>query len=642
MNTIYICKVTAYQARGNQIDISKKVGLNFFNMPLDDIENSTNYSINICHADNLVDFESIELQPATNLRFSSRLNSLLAENGDSLEENDLLIFEKIGRSFSVRCIKKADDKYDVLLSLFEENERHMLLCGSYENLKKEKEFTETIVHPLQQIYYGAPGTGKSYTINDITKKEKANTIRTTFHPDTDYASFVGAYKPTTKEVELRDLSGHKVVEGGKVLTEERISYEFVNQSFLKAYVNAWKLYAAANQVDEVEREYLVIEEINRGNCAQIFGDLFQLLDRNASGFSDYPIEADADMQKQLRKQFDELELPLKDDINALYGDEGRDIVGEVLEGKILLLPNNLYIWATMNTSDQSLFPIDSAFKRRWDWKYMPISDAGEGWTIELKHSRYDWWEFLEAINSLIGKTTFSEDKKLGYFFCKAKDGVISADMFVGKVIFYLWNDVFKDYGFEDEAFVDAEDEDENKLTFQKFYLVDGHRNATVNESKVEMFLKNLGLEPIEVSDDEEVEEQKKVQQQQAADSLISEEGNPSFSLNGQALSMREIVREIVKGFINDHRGDTSTGIKEGISKRCMDHGLTSDVVITELDYRAKQHQSSISAVYKPTDLLNGEKVYVYTQWRAKEPNDNFYKFIKVVHANGWGIIENIE
>ena len=233
----------------------------------------------------------------------------------------------------------------------------------------------------------------------------------------------------------------------------------------------------------------MIEEINRGNCAQIFGDLFQLLDRNDYGFSEYPIKADADMKKQLQKAFKGLDIPQKDSINTMF--EGRDVVRKVLEGDLLLLPNNLYIWATMNTSDQSLFPIDSAFKRRWDWTYIPISNANKGWMINIGDTHYDWWQFVERINDLIGRKTNSEDKKLGYFFCKAKDGVISAETFVGKVIFYLWNDVFKDYDFCDQAFNDA---DGNKLTFDKFYTAEGN-DSKVIEEKVKLFLLNLGLEP---------------------------------------------------------------------------------------------------------------------------------------------------
>ncbi len=344
--------------------------------------------------------------------------------------------------------------------------------------------------PLQQIYYGAPGTGKSHTIKVQTKGE--DVVRTTFHPDSDYSTFVGAYKPTTKSVPVTTVIGTKAVtvEGtdGEPMTEEKIVYEFVSQSFLQAYVSAWKKLSEA----QPKKQYLVVEEINRGNCAQIFGDLFQLLDRNDYGFSDYPIKADADMKKHLQKAFEGVEVANSENINAMFEDED-DIVAQVLDGDILLLPDNLYIWATMNTSDQSLFPIDSAFKRRWDWQYVPINDAGEHWVIKTNGKRYSWWRFLEAINKRIYEATYSEDKKLGYFFCKAKNGVIDAETFVGKVVFYLWNDVFKDTEFEGDAFKDTDD---TKLSFDKFYTVEGDKTKVVDE-KVERFLLNLELRPMD-------------------------------------------------------------------------------------------------------------------------------------------------
>lgn len=344
--------------------------------------------------------------------------------------------------------------------------------------------------PFQQIFYGAPGTGKSYTINETTAHE--DVIRTTFHPDSDYSTFVGAYKPTTIEETVMTVIGTKAVpvedENGNKRKESKIVYEFVAQAFLQAYMEAWKKYALAD--GEPKKQFLVIEEINRGNCAQIFGDLFQLLDRNDSGFSDYPIKADTDMKKQLKKAFSGLSLAQKDAINALY--DGKNVADEIMSGEILILPNNLYIWATMNTSDQSLFPIDSAFKRRWDWTYMPISNANMGWTIEAGNNRYDWWSFLTKINERIEAATNSEDKKLGYFFCKAQNEVITSERFVGKVIFYLWNDVFKDYEFSDAIF---DDEDGSKLTFAKFYTEEG-RHAKVVTEKVQVFLENLGLEPL--------------------------------------------------------------------------------------------------------------------------------------------------
>lgn len=388
--------------------------------------------------------------------------------------------------FSDLHIKKADDGvFDVLITN---------VNTPYEDNKEDGlEYIETdYTHsPLQQIFYGAPGTGKSHTIKEETRGK--DVIRTTFHPDSDYSTFVGAYKPTTKEVMLRDVSGHIVVENGKAVTEDKIVYEFVEQAFLQAYINAWKKYADAKEGESPKEQYLIIEEINRGNCAQIFGDLFQLLDRNDSGFSDYPVKADNDMAKHLKKALAGLEIADKERINALYLDEHKDVVSKVLEGDVLLLPNNLFIWATMNTSDQSLFPIDSAFKRRWEWKYIPICNAEKDWSIEAGVNTYDWWSFLNNINRQIQDVTSSEDKKLGYFFVKADaDGMISAEKFVGKVAFYLWNDVFKDYGFDGEIF---QGESGEPIAFQDFFLCDGK----ANEDTVERFLKNLGINPTDES-----------------------------------------------------------------------------------------------------------------------------------------------
>ena len=344
----------------------------------------------------------------------------------------------------------------------------------------------------QIIFFGAPGTGKSFEINRETKGK--HVIRTTFHPDSDYSTFVGAYKPTSREIPVRDVTGKVIIENGEKVTENRIIYEFVEQAFLQAYTKAWYAYADSEKEEKPEETYLVIEEINRGNCAQIFGDLFQLLDRNGDGFSDYYIQADKDMKMQLSKIFRGKTVADAERINDIYG---KDVVSKVLSGEILLLPDNLYIWATMNTSDQSLFPIDSAFKRRWDWKYIPIKEGIEngvrlGWVIKTKDKKYDWWQFVQKINNEIDEQTKSEDKKLGYFFCKAENGEISAETFVSKVMFYLWNDVFKDQLFATDIFADGED----VLTFKKFYDTNSEGNTIVREDKVEQFLNNLGVEEL--------------------------------------------------------------------------------------------------------------------------------------------------
>lgn len=358
---------------------------------------------------------------------------------------------------------------------------------------------------LQQIFYGAPGTGKSHEIKRLTKGKEV--IRTTFHPDSDYSTFVGAYKPTSIEVPVRDVTGKIIIENGKQVTENRIIYEFVEQAFLQAYIKAWRAYANKADGEQAIEQFLIIEEINRGNCAQIFGDLFQLLDRNNYGFSEYPITADKDMQKQLAKAFKGLAISDAECINSIYEENETDIVSKILNGEKMLLPDNLYIWATMNTSDQSLFPIDSAFKRRWDWKYMPICEGMEngislGWKIKVDGTLYDWWDFLQIINKEIHVQTKSEDKKLGYFFCKTQDGVIPAETFVGKVVFFLWNDVFKDRAFADNVFL-VEDEE---LSFDKFYDVNADGKAVVKEDIVDQFLQKLGVKIIETERAELTEE----------------------------------------------------------------------------------------------------------------------------------------
>ena len=339
--------------------------------------------------------------------------------------------------------------------------------------------TNGISDSLQQIFYGAPGTGKSNTIKCEVDQKDLPRVRTTFHPDSDYSTFVGAYKPTSVEVPVMTIIGKEQIPVVNANPEKKIVYEFVPQAFLKAYTGAWK--------NQDEPFFLIIEEINRGNCAQIFGDLFQLLDRNdETGLSDYPISPDEDIQKFLLTD-------KKYGFAALTDAQKAAIPIEVQSGELMILPKNLHIWATMNTSDQSLFPIDSAFKRRWDWQYMPISDGKKGWQIAVNGKCYDWWQFLQKMNDKIGSTTNSEDKKLGYFFCKAKNGIIDAETFVGKVVFYIWNDVFKDFVEEaGDLFKDIE----GILTFNKFYTIGVDRKAKVVEEKVERLLQNLGVDEI--------------------------------------------------------------------------------------------------------------------------------------------------
>lgn len=398
--------------------------------------------------------------------------------------------------------------------------RNNVVITKIDNLNYEMNFSngvnehKSVVEdkPLQLIYYGAPGTGKSFSIDAATNED--NSVRTTFHPDSDYASFVGAYKPTMENVPIT-VSGVSPDGGGYAMyvkgnekhsgTERKIVYKYVPQAFMKAYVEAWKRYSP----DEDVPYYLVIEEINRGNCAQIFGDLFQLLDRNNQGCSSYAISADEDIAQFLRDDENGFAMLAEDQRQVISNfilkkDSGKEehIGHSIINGSKLLLPPNFRIWATMNTSDQSLFPIDSAFKRRWNWKYMPIdyhpinNSTGKpiDWKFQIGDALYSWGEFLGKINPEIYTLTESSDKQMGYFFAKADPStdVISEEVFLNKVLFYLWTDVFKDYDVSSEIF--RNDKKNRSFIFTDFF--DKEQPTALTD-----FIGNLKLTPIDGDDE---------------------------------------------------------------------------------------------------------------------------------------------
>lgn len=391
----------------------------------------------------------------------------------------------------------------------------------------------------QSVYYGCPGSGKSFKLKDNLEKlgvDELHQKRVTFHPDTDYASFVGCYKPISVQykankqpildynglvdrlkeylevkptnitkactlfgydyhdsiVMMQEDNGHTIpqlvadaykngttydsqVRAGMSVYETSahdtsidsgISYSFCPQVFTQAYVQAWQ--------NLNENVYLVIEEINRGNCAQIFGDLFQLLDRNNEGYSEYKVTADKDLA------------------DYLIGVLGAEHDG-IKDGK-LCLPPNLIIYATMNTSDQSLFPMDSAFKRRWEWEYVPI-DYSENvksgkFEITIGDKVYSWVKFLEIVNDKIYDATNSEDKQMGNFFIKKS---IDAATFVNKVMFYLWNEVCKEeYGTQRNFFRKGK---EGKDEFKFTELFGSNRDTILNEFMSSLNVPTLNKEP---------------------------------------------------------------------------------------------------------------------------------------------------
>lgn len=426
--------------------------------------------------------------------------------------------------------------------------------------------------PIQQILFGAPGTGKSHTLNSYANITEQNSIRTTFHPDSDYSTFVGCYKPTKDE------------ESGE------ITYDFTPQAFTNAYVAAWK--------NAPTPFFLIIEEVNRGNCAQIFGDIFQLLDRDEYGYSSYKTTPDQDLANYIRKQF-------------AYTDIDDE---EVKSGKKMQLPPNLYIWATMNTSDQSLFPIDSAFKRRWDWRYIPIDYTDRGHYIACGDTQYSWADFLQKVNDRVESVTQSEDKKLGYWFMGngAEQKEITIDRFVSKVVFYLWNDVFKDFGKSGNTIF--------KDTFAKFHkFFDFGGNP--KEDVVKAFLDALGVKSGQV------------------EAGIPEAETPSnaidytkYSFDGEKkLSKKALGEKIVLKYLKQN---------PNLSFEQIRNIFTFDnSVETPYQYKgiiAKTEDITDERAYSAEQTSSdGVKYKILTWWNKY--NVNF--IIKFAEAQGWSITE---
>ena len=307
---------------------------------------------------------------------------------------------------SNRGLKSALDRYGEFLSeMNEKNVQEEVIEINYMTKLNTK-------FDRNRILFGAPGTGKSYTLN----KEKTDLLknggkfeRVTFHPDYSYAHFVGTYKPVSNE------SGE-------------ISYEYVPGPFMRTYVAAMK---SANS-DNPKPYLLIIEEINRANVAGVFGDVFQLLDRNAENISEYPIQTSEDMRKYLAKELG--------GASALYTE--------------IKIPDNMFIWATMNSADQGVYPMDTAFKRRWNFTYLGINDNEEGILgkeISLGSGDYErkveWNELRKAINiELLEECKVNEDKLLGPYFV-AKNCLDVNERFVevfkNKIIMYLFDDAAK-------------------------------------------------------------------------------------------------------------------------------------------------------------------------------------------------------
>lgn len=536
--------------------------------------------------------------------------------------------------------KNSEDYFAIYKTTFGEYYLYFIPKLLYENfikmfveltpnvsVQKDNEKKQGIRLTLQQIYYGAPGTGKSYEINDLTKAY--STIRTTFHPDSDYSTFVGAYKPTMEEMPVYGAQGFEVAK------EMRITYTFVKQAFLKAYLGAWQKYAKGGET--AEPQFLVIEEINRGNCAQIFGDLFQLLDRSDNGFSTYPIEADSDLQNEIREAFIEggeyelaNELDVENAVDDYTSNYGKTLSDDIKNGRVLLLPNNLYIWATMNTSDQSLFPIDSAFKRRWDWRYVKIADAGKGWKIKCGIEYCDWWTFVEEINKKIAKETSSDDKKLGYFFCKPpKDSdTITEDKFVGKVLFYLWNDVFKD---GDISLFKVSDEPEAEICFDAFYNSDNK----VNVEAIRKFLvgvvgeENIKTETVQDSEEEKNNDDGLMEDDDGNTKTSSNKNYDKFTINdGPEYGKNKLALECIRKYIELNPNVTAKDVYDIWSSLGI---RVPHFIETKEEYDARKDNSKRSKAIK----CHGTTLYIACNGYGS--NGRADELMNSVNEKEWGL-----
>lgn len=335
-------------------------------------------------------------------------------NSESTCYTDILSFLKAHYSDELlNCLQVSNSKtLQEITNLLRDIKTSENIC----KLNKKELGILCEINIKQIIYYGVPGSGKSHKIDNIINKtysdenERAEyTKRIVFHPEYSNADFVGQIMPS--------------------LESDGISYKFKSGPFTKILIEAFK--------NPDKACYLIIEEINRGNAAAIFGDIFQLLDRDSSGWSLYSID-NIDINDEVRKNIPKLGWT---------------------ENTGIRLPPNLSLLATMNTSDQNVFTLDNAFQRRWDMQLVEntfgtseeesIQRDAEIEDVLIEDNGVTWEEFQRATNELISEKSngsgFSsmEDKRLGCWFVKSTDNLISKDDFKNKVLKYLWDDAFK-------------------------------------------------------------------------------------------------------------------------------------------------------------------------------------------------------
>lgn len=389
---IYLRKIFKHDIT-HQISITKEISSSFFCMDSNERHVIVRGDISGYEGD-------VAILTATDPRLGGEIKSIIDKEG-GISEGDLLLFTKRTDKYVLKVISQSDNIHDALSSLMQK-ERHLVINLDDESLLIQGQ----IDRPYQIIYFGAPGTGKSYGVDKLISKCYPNiniknnpfVFRNTVYSDYSYYNFIGNIMPTSKDGE--------------------IGYEFKAGVFTQALAMAFK---------RSDKEiFLVIEEMSRGDIASIFGDIFQLLDRDKNGISDYSINNDL-----VSKYLDENEIDIGDKI---------------------FLPRNLHIIGTVNTSDQNVNVIDTAFKRRFEFVYVdvdPVKDDNDNFlnsfTFELDGTEFEWNKFYMSLNELITtKLELSEDKQIGQFFIKFNNLVTDEqklDEIKNKLLHYLWDDV---------------------------------------------------------------------------------------------------------------------------------------------------------------------------------------------------------
>ena len=417
-NFIYIRRIATQHDLTHEINIGKPALNNFFENNL----HPTFHHINDYSKEYQIDINSFDDDP----RFGKEVYNLINDEG-GVEIGDLfIVYKQSKQDYLAEVIKQGNRKFDFFNQLYnrkDSNERHSFIIAEDGNMDDVSPSYKS--NFCQTIYYGVPGSGKSHRIDEKTKGlPDEQKLRVVFHPEYTNADFVGQILPNQ--------------------TSDGIEYCFKAGPFTRILKRALRHPGTPY--------YLIIEEVNRGNAAAIFGDLFQLLDRGSDGWSVYGVE-NLDVNAFIRSNDDKYtqkDLPSTVKVGNM----------DYTENTSVRLPPNLSILATMNTSDQNVFTLDNAFQRRWDMELVEnkftAKEGDSGYEKEktqrnkkIEGTEITWEQFQKHINILIERETAAsglssmEDKRLGCWFVKTEEEEISKKIFAEKVLKYLWDDAFK-------------------------------------------------------------------------------------------------------------------------------------------------------------------------------------------------------